>query len=361
LFFEFPPDDPRYINSDLGPAGRVRLLDVSHPRTGTAEIWRTDGSREGTWKLLGLRVFDQVTATASWRGRRLLAIQSLESCSIWSTDGTSARKLFSLGSSDECPWDMADLGSRFLFLAPKAPRAGTQLFISDGTLAGTRQISSFQGDWEWAYFQRPAPGTGRVYFSLLRDGNTEIWSTGGTPRGTRREFAAVEAPNELLLFRGSFYLTGLLPDGEHRSLYRVPAGGGDPVLLAPVDSGSLNPLGDRLFFDATDAAHGTEPWVTDGTPEGTRLLADLLPGPGSSWPRSLAGDGHRLFFDARGVDGRELWETDGTAAGTRQVRDLAPGGASSSPSGLTLANGVLFFSADDGRTGVEPWALRLEP
>lgn len=39
--------------------------------------------------------------------------------------------------------------------------------------------------------------------------------------------------------------------------------------------------GDRLYFFGADEQHGTEPWVTDGTPAGTRLLADLVPGAGS--------------------------------------------------------------------------------
>lgn len=39
--------------------------------------------------------------------------------------------------------------------------------------------------------------------------------------------------------------------------------------------------GDRLYLFGTDEQHGTEPWVTDGTPAGTRLLADVVPGAGS--------------------------------------------------------------------------------
>jgi hypothetical protein len=43
------------------------------------------------------------------------------------------------------------------------------------------------------------------------------------------------------------------------------------------------------------------------------------------------------------------------------VWDVNPGLLSSSPSELTVGGGYLFFGADDGKTGVEPWALRLEP
>lgn len=46
------------------------------------------------------------------------------------------------------------------------------------------------------------------------------------------------------------------------------------------------------------------------------------------------GDGY-FVFSADGGDGRELWVSDGTPAGTRQVADLMPGPAGSNPAELT--------------------------
>ena len=37
-------------------------------------------------------------------------------------------------------------------------------------------------------------------------------------------------------------------------------------------------LGDYLYFNGDDSIHGNEPWITDGTPEGTFMIADLYPG-----------------------------------------------------------------------------------
>ena len=53
----------------------------------------------------------------------------------------------------------------------------------------------------------------------------------------------------------------------------------------------------------------------------------------------------------------ELWKSTGTAAGTVLVQDINPGSVSSGPRYLTNVNGTLFFSANDGVHGGEPWVL----
>jgi len=92
----------------------------------------------------------------------------------------------------------------------------------------------------------------------------------------------------------------------------------------------------RALFDADDGTHGVEPWATDGTPEGTYLVADINPGPSSSFPGefSSCGNEQALFVADDGVHGREIWVTDGTPEGTRLLADLNPGAGSSDPSGF---------------------------
>lgn len=78
----------------------------------------------------------------------------------------------------------------------------------------------------------------------------------------------------------------------------------------------------KAYFAATDEEHGEELWVTDGTPEGTKMVADIVPGSGSSGPSWLCRLGNKVLFSAYTEDyGRELWVSDGTEEGTKMVAE----------------------------------------
>ena len=77
------------------------------------------------------------------------------------------------------------------------------------------------------------------------------------------------------------------------------------------------------FFAATDAEHGSELWVTDGTPAGTRLVKDINPGVATSNVSYLTRFNDKVVFQATTEDeGAELWISDGTEDGTYMIKDI---------------------------------------
>lgn len=115
------------------------------------------------------------------------------------------------------------------------------------------------------------------------------------------------------------------------------------------------PNGD-LFFAGHQQATGTELWRTDGTPAGTVLVADLLPGDLGTFPQSFCAANGWVFFSAdNGTHGRELWRSDGTAAGTMLVADIEPGPGDSNPRQLLAFGGAVYFQAYTTFSGYELW------
>ncbi|WP_129626607.1 ELWxxDGT repeat protein [Candidatus Oscillochloris fontis] len=127
---------------------------------------------------------------------------------------------------------------------------------------------------------------------------------------------------------------------------------------APQSAGSevdqMTSVGNAVFFSAHDTPHGRELWITDGTPAGTRLVKDLIPGPDGGSPHWMVDLNGLLLFSAQtsAFERDALWRSDGTTEGTYP---LLPVNQVADPVQLTVVGNRVFFVADDGIHGQELW------
>ncbi len=142
----------------------------------------------------------------------------------------------------------------------------------------------------------------------------------------------------------------------------ISANGQKLTLLKDIKYGSgssyiiyLTLINDRVVFKACDKQGNVEPWVTDGTPEGTFMLKEINPLHGSVVGNFVVCNNQAFFTADDGVHGRELWKTDGTPEGTVMVKDIHSGEFGSTLANLVVLDTILFLSAEDGIHGPELW------
>lgn len=121
--------------------------------------------------------------------------------------------------------------------------------------------------------------------------------------------------SELWITDGSQQGTHLVKDLE-------PGGGSSSI-----SSFYHPPLSPYVFFTATTSSEGTELWVSDGTDQGTYMISNgFEPGSLSSNVQVALTHKDKVYFVAQTtIDGRELYVTDGTNAGTKMLIELATG------------------------------------
>jgi ELWxxDGT repeat protein len=149
---------------------------------------------------------------------------------------------------------------------------------------------------------------GKLYYRV----NDALWVCDGLT-GERNLLATLPTtkPLQLLASASQLYIA------TDSKLYVSDGSAAGTVVIAENIAANLNAglaVGERVFFPASTAEHGNEPWFSDGTAAATAMLADLRPGPKDSINRDTYTTAvfstaiGRLFFTADdGVNGQELW------------------------------------------------------
>lgn len=158
----------------------------------------------------------------------------------------------------------------------------------------------------------------------------EIWKSDGTVAGTvllkdivPNAGGSISGDFNILPLNNKFYFIASLGTGY--GLYTSDGTEAGTVPVKPLRAPRLNGISaDNYFvFEGFDPdAGGMEPWVSDGTAAGTKMLKNIMPGNTSSMGNSkFIKLNNKIYFDSNGngvstAYGDYIWETDGTEAGT---------------------------------------------
>ena len=301
------------------PAGR--LLNQAPTSTFVSDgsnLLRTDGTLSGTtvYRSLGT---DQVNEVAQILNKVFLSTGNSASgvhhgLAVYDTRGTGT----SLVSGSLRPFDFKVVRGRLLFktlkIVPQQPYIYDQ-WSTDGTLAGTGPVA--------------------IPFDTS---NSPKWRLHGD-----------------IIFS--------VPFGQTSTLYRSDGVTATSLTTVPIHASAPGydflaaSTGSKVYFAKrvrTANMEINEPWVTDGTPAGTRRVFDPQAPGNPIYHRLLGVIGEDSYFVGYflGNPRSALWKTDGTAAGTTAVTALPGAVSGTAPADTT--GGFYFRGADAGTRGFEP-------
>lgn len=326
-------------NDTVEPLARVEerlfFLAYSEPGAGRQSLWVTDGTA-------AVRLTGELSTAGGWAAVQGVLYFAAD-WGLWRTDGTpeGTRQVLDSPASQ-----LAAFQGRLWLVR------GRSLWRSDGTPEGTVLVAKHSRE------PRILGGVGR---RLVYAAGSELWSTGGL---LARGLLVVDA----VVHDGRLWLVAETRRGQElwvsdgRVVQRLTGFSRERAFVDPESAMYLGlprssprfSPGARFVFAAHDGPHGPEPWVSDGTPAGTRLLRDLCPGPCAGIEALGLAHGGRVWFTGTdGAVGRELWATDG--ARVDLVRDVCPGPCDGNPGSLVPLGDRVLFAADDGMNGLELW------
>lgn len=252
------------------------------------ELWRSDGTEEGTVPMSNFEEDDFITRYTSliymngaiyFKGKTATAGEEFYKFNI----ATGKASLVKAGLSQI--EEMTLVGDTIYFKAYHDSVSTKEIWKSDGTENGTSLLKKIQSGKAYNTISKLKKVGNKLFFKA-NDGEhgKELWMSDGTENGTK-----------------------MLKD--------ITAG--DDRSHSDIDN--MLEVSGKLYFTANDSIHGKELWISDGTEVGTHLVKDIMAGNISSLPFLYQEVDGKLLFSASDENGAHIWTTDGTEEGTKIV------------------------------------------
>lgn len=338
--------------------------------TNDIELWKTDGSFEGTSKVKDIRIgisssYPDNLVVLNSTTMIFQASDSTTSTQLWKTDGTEAGtvKITDYTSSNSILW-IKKLGSsavmcQGLYSNSMLNPLGYELYKTNGSIGNNELVKNINpGIINGISNRVTISALGSVFFNG-NAGTTgmELWKTDGTEAGTVlvKDIYAGTSTSEILRFASlgnNIYFCPLYGSVNRRPWKSDGTTAGTvPITLntnvsVDNDSSFITSANGKIYFFALEGAT-FDLYCHDGLTT-TKLLDCNANGINLSnlYTNFVALNGYVYFsVDSNSDTLTELWRTDGTATGTVQVASLfSPIVNPSGISNITVSNNKIFFS-----------------
>ena len=385
------------VNDAFMPVGDLLYFPVTDQKG--KELWRTDGTSDGTFRVIDV---NKGAADSYVMGTELgiSLVFVTKPSQLWTTTGTegTTQSLGFIKIDDEIAevtniWTVAN---KVIVSALKDSKIALFEYNGSGTVTLLKEIVD---DENVSLTLSTTVGTNRVFVLTRYDGFTyesEIWVTDGTSGGTKKVATYADNIEDIATLGNDVII-----ENTQSQVLKVSIPTGTVTQLHDFSGMYVNHL---FSFTNTKALIDTQDglWVTDGTSVGTTPLIDYL-----FSVREIAVANNKAYFIGyqSGVVEPRIFETDGTVSGTKEwapvidvvgtpyvtapkqiavlgdkvisiytnpyygmeiaavngitrtlVKDINPIQGGSNAQNFQLFKDKIFFVADDGTNGMEVWS-----
>jgi len=353
-----------YLNTYLRGIYNGELYFNGLDSTNGMALWKTDGSSTGTSLVKDLNpqgiqkftfqepvsyYFNEINGNLVFVGN-----DSIHGQELWVTDGTTngTRILSDINKDISFDNGNGQINSfiKFnnnLYFTAYDSLYGIELWVTDGTIAGTKlfiDLQTYNGIPQFA--STSSNPTAMYLFNnelYFIDGAGVLYKTDGTSSGT---IVLSDSTNNYS------------PRVEHQIVYNSNTN----------RAKYFTEMNGKLYFIGSDSATGKELWVTDGTLQGTTMVKELTISNSSftSIKGEIAELNNKLFFYATdkvpgdpNYIGYQFWQSDGTSSGTSLLKQMSSSFSTSSifiGQYYTEYDGKLFFRARSDSAFLTLWS-----
>lgn len=311
----------------------------------THVLYMTNGTADSTFPL---KSFNGLIANlVSNKGNAFFSLRGdYYSGQLWMSDGSSVGTIRVRGVAPQISQHLKDLTSsgELLYFSISLPNYHRQLWRSDGTFSGTFELTDLNT--ESLLPDSLVDVNGTLYFAGFDNTHGfELWKSNGLPSNTHlikdvspgstyTVFSYMDSVEDAIVFAKVNARELWKSDGTEIGTLRIKS--------LPFDPGNITNNNQFVIF----TGRRYELWRSDLSEENTYLVKDVCPTCNSGWIEYLTNYNGNILFQGSRKGDREPWISDGTTNGTHQLANIWPATLSSQPRMFTGFNGKLFFVAN---------------